>query len=125
MNIRTVLTALFLVVTLGGCASHPVAPTPSTIAAGVKPGDTVEVVLHDGSRGRYRVVDVGSEALRVQPQDGGKPVSDQSIPYGEMRELTVTRLNLTAIGNGLAVAAVASTVLMIWAMEHLGAVACC
>jgi hypothetical protein len=125
MNIRTVFTALFLVVMLGGCVSHPVAPTPATIAAGVKPGDSIEVVIHDGSEARYRVVQVGSEALRVQPQQGGKPASVQSIPYGDIRELTVNRLNTTAIGNGLAVAAAATTVLVIWAMEHMGAVACC
>lgn len=124
MKTRTVCAAMLLM--LAGCVTKPIDPTPATVAAGVKPGDAIQLVTQSGSDGRYRVLGVDSAGLRVEPQaDGGKQAPVQSIPYTDIREVTVTRLNTKAIGTGLTVAAAVTTVLMIWAAEYVGAVVCC
>ena len=116
---------VLLMVILAGCVSQPIAPTRSTIAARVKPGDAVELVTADGSKGQYRVVAVGSDALRVQPQAHGASAPEKSIPYGEISEFNVTRLNTEAIGAGLTAASVVVGLSLIWALPNLGAMGCC
>jgi hypothetical protein len=102
-----VLCTATLLALLAGCVSQPVAPTPATIAAEVKPGDRIRLVTRGGSEGEYRVFRVDPQSLYVQPTGRGDHMDPkQSIAYSDIRELTVTRANRTAIGTGLGVAAV-------------------
>jgi hypothetical protein len=122
-----VLCTATLLTLLAGCVSQPVAPTPATIAAEVKPGDRIRLITRGGLEGEYRVVRVDPQSLYVQPtgrQDYMDP--KQSIAYSDIRELTVTRPNKTAIGTGLGVAAViAAGALFAEAMEAAAASALC
>ena len=107
MRTRVLSAATLLTVLLAGCVTQPVAPTAAGIAAEVKPGETVRLVTRDGSEGEYRVVRVDPKALYVKPRGrDGRKDPEQSIAYGDIRDLTVTRPNTKAIGTGLGVAAV-------------------
>ena len=122
-----VLCTATLLALLAGCVSQPVAPTPATIAAEVKPGDRIRLVTRGGLEGEYRVVRVDPQSLYVQPtgrQDHTDP--KQSIAYSDIRELTVTRPDKKAIGTGLGVAAaIAAGALFAEAMEAAAAGAFC
>ena len=107
MRTRVLCTATLLTVMLGACVTQPVAPTAAAIAAEVEPGDRIRLVTRAGSEGEYRVVRVDRDSLYVQPTGRHKYMDPkQSIAYNDIRELTVTRPDKTAIGTGLGVAAV-------------------
>ncbi len=129
MKSRIVCIVTLLTVLLAGCVSQPIAPTPATIAAEVKPGDRIHLVTRSGSEDDYRVVRVDREALYVQPRGRERPKQpEQSIPYKDIGGVTVTRANKTAINAGLAVAAIVTGVAFVEAaMEGAaaGALACC
>jgi hypothetical protein len=123
MRIRVVSTATILIVLLAGCVTQPIAPSPATIAAELKPGDPIRLVMRNASEGDYRVVRIDPKALYVQPRGrADNKAPPQSIAYSDIRELTVTRANKPAIAAGLSVAALVTGVL---AMASAGAAAAC
>ena len=127
MRTRVLCTATILAVLLAGCVTQPVAPTAAAIAAEVKPGDRIRLVTRAGSEGEYRVVRVDPRALYVQPTGRHNYMDPkQSIAFSDIRELTVTRPDKTAIGTGLGVAAVIVAGAVIGAvMEDAAAAALC
>jgi hypothetical protein len=123
MKTRILCTAAtLLTVLLAGCVAQPVTLTPEAIAAQVKPGHRIRLTTRSGSRGEYHLVRVEKDALHVKPsgREGGKG-AEQSIAYSDIRELTVSRANRTAISTGLTVAAVFSGLAILWSLDHMGA----
>lgn len=126
MKTSVLCTAALLTVLLAGCVAQPIVPTPAAVAAGVKPGDRVHLVTLSETEGDYRVVRVERESLYVQPIGRDHHMDPKvSIAYGDIRALTVTRANRTAITAGLAVATLFAGAMLYEAMEGAAAPALC